>query len=163
MKDLVISTQKKLADWKIKTKGKRFRFQNVQGYDTLKLIQSGINLDKKATTKLLEANIKNLPANETPNVNHTKIVDLKTSVAEKNNHGKKNLINKRGYWEIRYAKCYPLLLKIFEENQGYTDTNKLYELEAATEGELTKKQIYKWFWYRRKKLGIDKSMLPIGN
>ena len=31
MKDLVISTQKKLADWKIKTKGKRFRFQNVQG------------------------------------------------------------------------------------------------------------------------------------
>ena len=90
-------------------------------------------------------------------------MDLKTSVAEKNNHGKKNLINKRGYWEIRYAKCYPLLLKIFEENQGYTDTNKLYELEAATEGELTKKQIYKWFWYRRKKLGIDKSMLPIGN
>ena len=31
MKDLVISTQKKLADWKIRTKRQRFRFQNVQG------------------------------------------------------------------------------------------------------------------------------------
>ena len=91
-------------------------------------------------------------------------MDLKTSVAVKNHHHrKKNLINKRGNWEIRYAKCYPLLLKSFEENGGWTDTNKLYELEAATEGELTKNQIYKWFWHRRKKLGIDKSMLPIGN
>ena len=104
MKDLVGSTQKTLADWKIKTKRKRFRFQNFQGmilalchflmisswslqgwyqalnkalktitverinlslgltklfcqnsdYDTLKLIQDGINLDKKAAIKILE-------------------------------------------------------------------------------------------------------------
>ena len=31
MEDLVRSTQKKLADWKIRTKRKRFRFHNVQG------------------------------------------------------------------------------------------------------------------------------------
>ena len=31
MDDLVRSTQKKLADWKTKSRRKRFRFQNVQG------------------------------------------------------------------------------------------------------------------------------------
>ena len=31
MDDLVRSTKKKLADWKTKSKRKRFRFQNVQG------------------------------------------------------------------------------------------------------------------------------------
>ena len=31
MDDLVRSTKKKLADWKTKSRRKRFRFQNVQG------------------------------------------------------------------------------------------------------------------------------------
>ena len=31
MKTFIRSTQKKLADWKTKSKRKRFRFQNVQG------------------------------------------------------------------------------------------------------------------------------------
>ena len=31
MKDLVRSTQQNLAAWKIRTKRKRFRFQNIQG------------------------------------------------------------------------------------------------------------------------------------
>ena len=31
MEDLVRSTQQNLADWKTRTKRKRFRFQNIQG------------------------------------------------------------------------------------------------------------------------------------
>ena len=86
-------------------------------------------------------------------------MNLKTSVAETNHHHwSKNLVRpirkiSRGF-PLRSSKCYPLLLKTFEENGGSIYGNKLDELEAAIEGELTRQQITKWFWNQRKKLGL---------
>jgi len=106
--------------------------------------------------------IKNLPAKETPHVNSdTKILNLKISVAEKNHHHwTKNLVRRSGRRgpRVESRKCYPLLLTTFEENKGTVDQNKLDELEAAVEGELTRAQMIKWFWNRREKLGIKKSV-----
>ena len=64
----------------------------------------------------------------------------------------------RGPFRVKSTKCYPLLLTTFEENKGTVDQNKLDELEAAVEGELTRAQIIKWFCQRRKNLGIKKSV-----
>ena len=84
----------------------------------------------------------------------------KTSVAETNHHHWSKILVKRGYLLVQSAKCYSLLLKAFEENGGNIDINKLDELEAAAEGDLTRRQITKWFWYRRKKLGLSSKNLP---
>ena len=88
-------------------------------------------------------------------------MNLKTSVAETINyhHWSKNLVRpirkiSRGF-PPRSSKYYPLLLKTFEENGGSIYGNKLDELEAAVEGELTRQQIIKWCWSRRKKLGLS--------
>ena len=65
------------------------------------------------------------------------------------------MVRKRGkQFRIQDSKCYPLLLKFFEENGGTLFGKKLDELEAAVEGELTRNQITKWFLNRRNKLGI---------
>jgi len=176
MKTFVRSTQEKLADWKTKTERKRFRFQNVQvervdlsrgltqlfcqnsDYESLKLIQDGINLEKKTTLKILEAKITNLPKKETPTVHKdSNIANMKTSVAEKSGHDwSANLVRRRSYvrTRIKSKKCYPLLLKTFEENGGVADGNKLDELEAVIGGELTRKQIVKWFHHQRIKCGF---------
>ena len=85
---------------------------------------------------------------ETPHVNNSNIANVKTSFAEKNFHSSGPT---RGHGS---AKCFPLLLKTFEENGGYADRKKLDEIEAVIGGELTREQISKWFHNRRKKCGI---------
>ena len=91
---------------------------------------------------------------ETPHVNNSNIANVKTSFAEKNFHSSGPT---RGHGS---AKCFPLLLKTFEENGGYADRKKLDEIEAVIGGELTREQISKWFQHRRKKCGIlSKSVL----
>ena len=85
-------------------------------------------------------------------------MNLKTSVAETNHyHWSKNLVRqiRKSTRGPGSSKCYPLLLKTFEENGGNIDRNKLDELEAAAEGELTRVQISKWFWNRRRKLELS--------
>ena len=47
---------------------------------------------------------------------------------------------------------YPILIKAFEENEGYIQGEKLEELVKAAEGELTRKQIRIWFYDRRQKI-----------
>ena len=65
------------------------------------------------------------------------------------------MVRKRGkQFRIQDSKCYPLLLKFFEENGGTIFGKKLDELEAAVEGELTRRQISRWCAHRREKLGI---------
>ena len=93
--------------------------------------------------------ISNLSKNETPTFNKgSNIGNTKTSVVEKSDHDwSANLVRRRSYvrTRIKSTKCYPLLLKTFEENGGVADGNKLDELEAVIGGELTRKQIVKWF------------------
>ena len=45
-------------------------------------------------------------------------------------------------------------MKIFEENGGWADTNKLDEIEAVIGGELSREQLRNWFHYTRSKCGI---------
>ena len=93
-------------------------------------------------------------------------MNFKTSVAETNHyHWSKNLVRqiRKSSRGPGSSKCYPLLLKTFEENGGNIDANKLDELEAAAEGELTRVQISKWFWNRRKKLGLSSKKIPKRN
>ena len=61
---------------------------------------------------------------------------------------------KKGQFLIQSTKCYPLLLKTFEENGGWADTNKLDEIEAVIGGELTRGQIRRWFYGGRRKYGF---------
>ena len=100
----------------------------------------------------IQAKITNLPKKETPTVHKdSNIANMKTSVAEKSGHDwSANLVRRRSYvrTRIKSTKCYPLLLKTFEENGGVADGNKLDELEAVIGGELTRKQIVKWFHHQ---------------
>merc|ERR1711917_119867 len=166
MEALVRGSQKTLDEWKTRSKRNRFRCQNIQvqridlslgltqlfcensDYETLRLINGGINLEKKTAIGILQTKIKNLPKKETPHINNSNIANVKTSFAEKKIHSS---------WPIRghgSAKWHPLLLKTFEENGGYADTNTLDEIEAVIGGELTRVQITKWFHNRRSKCGI---------
>ena len=97
--------------------------------------------------------MKNLPKKEIPHKNSS-IVNIKTSVAIKSDHWSENLVGNRSFVRYQDGKCYPLLLKAFEDNGGYVVTNKLDEIEAVIGGELTREQISKWFQRRRIKCGI---------
>ena len=82
------------------------------------------------------ANIKN--SNERWSANSVRTV-----------HGKLCIRSRKGRFRIQSTKCYPLLVKTFEENGGYADSAKLDELEQLVGGELTRAQISKWFHARR--------------
>lgn len=47
-------------------------------------------------------------------------------------------------------------MKTFEETGGWANSDKLDEIEAVIEGELTREQLYKWFYTQRKKCGIGR-------
>ena len=99
--------------------------------------------------------MKNLPHKENPYVSKdSDIVRLKTSVAEKTYHSP--VIKGWSGFLIQSAKCYPLLLKTFEETGGWADSDKLDEIESIIGGELTRQQLYKWFYNQRKKCGIGR-------
>ena len=57
-------------------------------------------------------------------------------------------MKKKECFPVKNAKCYPLLLKTFEENGGFANGEIMDEIIAAIGGELTRSQISKWFWYR---------------
>ena len=89
--------------------------------------------------------MKNLPQTETLYVSKdSDIARLKTSFAEKSYNSP--VIKGWSGFLIQSAKCYPLLLKTFEENGGYADGAKLDELEPLIGGELTRQQVSKWFY-----------------
>ena len=43
---------------------------------------------------------------------------------------------------------------MFAKNSGYVDGEEVDELKETLDGELTRKQIFRWFWYQRQKEGI---------
>ena len=57
---------------------------------------------------------------------------------------------------------YPILVKAFEENEGYVHGAKLDELVKAAEGELTREQIRIWFYHRREKIKVGTLVLYNG-
>ena len=91
----------------------------------------------------------NLSKKESPTViKDSNIANMKTSVAEKSDHDeiRRNLVRRGSYVRVKSTKCYPLLLKTFEETGGVADGKKLDELAAVIGGELTRTQIAKWFY-----------------
>merc|ERR1711990_323178 len=176
----VKGTQKTLDEWKTRSKRKRFRCQNIpverfnlslglthlfcqnSDYETLRLINDGINLEKKTAIGILQAKIKNLPKKETPHVNkNSNIANIQTSVAEKSFHS--SAIRDHGgpgkiIWtpKNKFSKrAISVLSHVFAKNSGYVDGEEIDELKEALDGELTRTQIIKWFYYQRKKEGIN--------
>merc|ERR1711990_923089 len=175
----VKGTQKTLDEWKTRSKRKRFRCQNIpverfdlslglthlfcqnSDYETLRLINDGINLEKKTAIGILQAKIKNLPKKETPHVNkNSNIANIKTSVAEKSFHS--SAIRDHGgpgkiIWtpKNKFSKrAISVLSHVFAKNSGYVDGEEIDELKETLDGELTRKQIFDWFCYQRLKEGF---------
>ena len=102
--------------------------------------------------------MKNLPKKEIPHKNSS-IVNIKTSVnnwlATRSDKWSENLVGNRSFVRYQDAKCYPLLLKTFEENGGYADRRKIDEIEAVIDGELTRMQLCKWFYDHRNRCGME--------
>merc|ERR1711990_1157783 len=163
----VKGTQKTLDEWKTRSKRKRFRCQNIpverfdlslglthlfcqnSDYELLRLINDGINLEKKTAIGIFQAKIKNLPKKETPHVNkNSNIANIKTSVAEQSFHSwaPKNKFSKRAI---------SVLSHVFAKNSGYVDEEEVDELEETLDGEMTRKQIFSWFSRQRRKEGIN--------
>ena len=98
--------------------------------------------------------MQSLPKKEIPHKNSS-IVNIKTSVAIKSDHWSENLVGNSSFVRYQDAKCYPLLLKTFEENGGYADRRKIDEIEAVIDGELTRMQLCKWFYDYRNHCGME--------
>ena len=77
-----------------------------------------------------------------------KIANIKNCVEEKSHsisgdHWLKNLVRmKKCPNVITNAKCYPFLVKIFEENGGFADNEKLDQIEAAIGGRVSAREFF---------------------
>ena len=76
------------------------------------------------------------------------IANIKNSVEEKSlsisgDHWLKNLVRmKKCPNVITNAKCYPFLVKIFEENGGFADNEKLDQIEVAIGGRVSAREFF---------------------
>merc|ERR1712131_56867 len=166
-KDIVRKTHEMVTAWKSGTRRKRFRCQNVKAqrndlsinltrlfcqnsdYESLELIQTGINMEKNATMKIVKERIEKLPRKTSLQDDHDrKITKIESCTGKPRNTG---II----YITHCYKKYHSLLEKAFEENGGYIQGEKLDELIAATNGEITRKKLLNWFYQKRKKYGFE--------
>jgi len=56
--------------------------------------------------------------------------------------------------EIQRSEYYPLLVRVFEENGGFLNREQTDQLAETVKDQLSRMQIYKWFWAERQRRSI---------